>query len=166
MQKLFQKNKGFVILIATLLSGLFLLIGSFIFNISLKELILSSGGRESQFAFYAADSGIECALYWDIKHSVFATSTHSGSSPSNIFCNNQDITANEYWLWKKDPPTTDNKAETTFSFKMFPDDLTRLDCVVVIVHKENGATWIESRGYNTCDVNSLRRVERGLRMTY
>ena len=162
---LHKKSKGFVILIATLLSGLFLILSSFIFSISLKELILSSGGRESQFAFYAADSGIECALYWDLKHDVFATSTHSGSSPSNIFCGNQDITANPSWVWKN-PPTTDFKAETLFGFDMFPDNPTRLDCVRVVVHKENGNTWIESRGYNTCDINNLRRVERGLRVAY
>ena len=42
-----------------------------IYNITLKELILSSYGRNSQFAFYAADTGLECALYWNIKRCIF-----------------------------------------------------------------------------------------------
>lgn len=68
---------GFVLSFSVLIAGVLLSVGLAIFSITLKELLLSSGGRESQFAFYAADTGGECALYWDIKHpgysgSVFA----------------------------------------------------------------------------------------------
>jgi hypothetical protein len=149
------------------------MIGTSIFNISLKELMLSTSGRDSQLAFNAADTGLECALYWDFNYQLFATSTHSGASPSNIFCADQDITANSYWVWKN-PPTNDNQAETIFGFNIFSDNPNRQDCTIVSVKKVQipgpptnpFATTIESRGYNTCDINNLRRVERGLRMTY
>ena len=65
---------GFVLSFAVLVAGILLSIGLAIFTITLKELILSGSGRESQFAFYAADTGGECALYWDIKHAGFSGS--------------------------------------------------------------------------------------------
>lgn len=66
----FIKNnqKGFTVLYAVLVSSLVLAIGVSIFNIAFKQLVLSSQVRESQFAFYAADSGLECALYWDFQY--------------------------------------------------------------------------------------------------
>ncbi|MDO8561922.1 MAG: hypothetical protein Q7S05_03790, partial [bacterium] len=51
------------------------------FEITQKQVILSSLGRDSQFAFYTADTGAECALYWDVRSDLhpdtFATSTAS-----------------------------------------------------------------------------------------
>jgi Tfp pilus assembly protein PilX len=166
-------NKGFVILFAVLLSSLFLVIGTSVFSISLKEIMLSGSGRDSQLAFHAADSGLECALYWDLNYQIFATSTHSGASPSNVFCADQDITASSYWVWKN-APTNDNQSETVFGFNIFSDEPSRQDCVIVSVKKAQVpgnpsnpfVTTIESRGYNTCNLDSTRRVERGLRMIY
>src|SRR5581483_9987816 len=81
-------NKGFAMLFAVLVASLLLAIGISIFNLTVKELILSSSGRESQFAFYAADTGAECAIYWDFKGvDIFATSTDTRSpNPTNPDC--------------------------------------------------------------------------------
>ena len=49
-----------------LISSLILLISAGIFNVVQKEVVLSSYARESQRAFYVADSALECALYVDI----------------------------------------------------------------------------------------------------
>lgn len=159
-----NKNKGFVILMASLLAGLFLIIGASIFQISIKELVLSSGGRDSQYAFYAADSGIECALYLDLKiGNIFATSSESIREASSAYCNYQDLL--EYGSWTESSSL--DSATTSFRFVLFPEDgAVRSDCVDVIVIKNSGRTLIESRGYNTCNEGSLRRFERGLRITY
>ena len=61
-----KNKKGFTLLFAVLVSVLVLAIGTSMINIALKQIILSGSGRESQFAFYAANTGVECALYWDI----------------------------------------------------------------------------------------------------
>ena len=53
-----QVTKGFVLPFAVLISGILLSIGLAVFNIIMKEVLLSSSGRESQFAFYAADTGL------------------------------------------------------------------------------------------------------------
>jgi uncharacterized protein (UPF0333 family) len=63
---LFQKNnlqKGFVILFTILISAIILMIGLGIFSIATRETVLSGTAREAQYAFYAADAGVECALY-------------------------------------------------------------------------------------------------------
>lgn len=65
-----KDTKGFTLLFAVLVSVLVLAVGASIINIALKQVILSGAGRESQFAFYAANSGIECALYWDLHGST------------------------------------------------------------------------------------------------
>ncbi len=68
MEKKYKiKNEGFALLVAVLVSALFLAIGATIYRIALIEIILSSTGKDSQFAFYAADTGAECALFWDQK---------------------------------------------------------------------------------------------------
>ncbi len=68
----FCGTRGFTLFYAMLISSLLLAIGIAIFNITFKELTLSSGARESANAFYAADTGLECALYWDLKHAALS----------------------------------------------------------------------------------------------
>ena len=93
-----KKNKGFVILFAILISALILLISSGIFNVVQKEVVLSSYARESQRAFYAADSVLECALYVDIigigspnPTTPFSTTTPADAS---FECGGDTITSN------------------------------------------------------------------------
>lgn len=147
-----HKEKGFTLLLSVLVSALLLAIGLAIFNITIKELILSSSGRESQFAFYAADTGAECALYWDLQGAAFAT----GTPATSITCleNSWDVTsANPF-------PGTYTR---TFSIDQAPH------CLTVVVTKDDGpprTTTIESRGYNTCDTSNPRRAERAIRVSY
>lgn len=70
----FQKagsERGFTILLAALIASLVLALGISVFTIAQKQLILSSIGRNSQYAFYAADTAAECALYHDSRHLAF-----------------------------------------------------------------------------------------------
>lgn len=58
-------SRGFTLFYALLVTSLLLALGLAVFNITLKELMLSSDARESQNAFFAADAALECALFWD-----------------------------------------------------------------------------------------------------
>ena len=58
-------KKGFSVLFASLTGSLALAIGLAILSITIKQITLASAGRESQLAFYSADTGIECALFLD-----------------------------------------------------------------------------------------------------
>ena len=71
--KLLKNKKGFALLFSVLVSSLLLTIGLSILNVSLKELAISTASRQSIFAFYAADSGREYALYTDTKLGNFFT---------------------------------------------------------------------------------------------
>lgn len=67
-RKILENNKqGFALLFAVLVSSLLLTIGLSIFSLTLKELAISTSARQSIYAFFAADSGREKALYQDIK---------------------------------------------------------------------------------------------------
>src|SRR3989344_5447846 len=81
------EGAGFTLFFAVLIASLLLAIGLAIFNITIKELVLSSSVRDSEFAFYAADSGVECALYWDRTQGAFSTT----APQSQIVCNGAGI---------------------------------------------------------------------------
>ena len=91
-----MKNKGFTLFIAMIVMGTLLLIAAGIVNLAVRQSLISSSGRESQEAFYAADSGIECVLYWDIQNpnGVSAFSTSTGST---IFCNRDANNPSNQW---------------------------------------------------------------------
>jgi hypothetical protein len=145
-------QRGFTLLLATLLSSLLLLLGAAIFSVIKKEIILSSLGRDSQFAFYAADTGAECALYWDFRYGAFtATSTYTGAT-----CDEQslgDITFVDYG--------------TPISFEFEPNGYCSR--VAVTKNSEHPRTTIRSRGYSTtCDgiATNPRALERAVEITF
>ncbi|MEX2013987.1 MAG: pilus assembly PilX N-terminal domain-containing protein [Parcubacteria group bacterium] len=145
-------NSGFTLFIAIIVMGTLLLVAAGMVSLAVRQALISASGRESQHAFYAADTGIECALYWDVQNpsgrSAFSTST-----PSNITCNGTAATVGG----------GGNDSISTFSFTLSPDSY----CATVTVAKgSNGSTRIESKGYNTCDSANPRRVERAVRAIY
>jgi hypothetical protein len=77
-----RNEKGFTILLAALVTSLVLTLGISIFSVAQKQVILSSLGRSSQYAFYAADTGAECALYWDVRFDYFSSTSPSGITPA------------------------------------------------------------------------------------
>lgn len=78
----FKKRRGFALLFSVLISSLLLTIGLSIFSIALKELAISTASRQSISAFYAADSGLEYALYRDTKKGNFPDVTTALSQPA------------------------------------------------------------------------------------
>jgi Tfp pilus assembly protein PilX len=145
-----QRNtKGFTLFYAVLVSSLLLSIAIATFNISFKNSRLVAGSVDSQEAFYAADTGLECALYWDVQQKVF-----SGIAENPIVtCNGgESIIASEI---------------QTNVWQLSLTDTGGVHCATVDIDKSvDGATVIESRGYNTCSISDERRVERGMRATY
>lgn len=165
-----SRHQGFTLFIAVLLTSILLSIALSLANFTVKQSIISSFGRESQFSFYAADSGIECAFYYDLKDTnVFATSSDStvynlrAPAGSLKFCNGVDITT------VRSEVISTTAATTTFGYTFLPQTY----CVSVIVGKSGNQTTVEARGYNrgsgpTCTVSGAdnRRVERAVRVRY
>ena len=65
MKKKLQQNKGFVLLFAIILCTIIIAITIGITNITYKELHFTANAQDANDAFYAADAGVECALYLD-----------------------------------------------------------------------------------------------------
>lgn len=162
-----QDKKGFVILIAVLVASLMISIGAFIANIAVKELSLSVSGRDSQVAFYAADAGIECALYHDLHVSQFATSS-SDSGPGTLNCNSTTTPIVVTGL----STATRGVSQFEVSFPQNTGDDPELSPYGLIRITKNNIgtasdeTIIESRGYNIKSTASSKRVERALEVTY
>lgn len=70
--------RGFVLLYAVMTASIVLAVGVSIISIALKQLSIANLGRESQYAFYAANTGAECALYLDF-HGVVSASGGAGT---------------------------------------------------------------------------------------
>ena len=161
--KINKLQKGFTLFIAVVITATLLLVSTGIVSVAVKEAFLASAGRESQFAFYAADSGIECALYWDAKGVQSGpntgTSAFSTSTNSNIIACNKDADnpSNQF--------TVGGSPTSAFTITFNSD--TNSPCANVTVNKlPDGRTQIQSLGYNTCDPTNPRRVERAVRVSY
>ncbi len=139
-----SSRRGVALLMAVLLSSVMLSVGLGVYQRTYKQLVFASFWKQMQVAFAAADSGLECALYWDL-HQVGATSAD---------CFGAAIPG-----WNPSLNTT-----TTFTMS------TTAGCVIVNITKPSPvgvSTMIESRGYNdACESTNPRRVERGLRIDY
>jgi len=144
--------RGFTLLIAVLVASLMLVLAGSMFNLVQKELILSSIGKDSQFAFYAADSALECALYWDFRLQAF--SDPAGGIP--IVCNNVAIGSIAY---------QGLEIPMTFQF----DSGGYCAKVSVVKHASYPRTTIQARGYNApCAglAGNLRSLERAVAVNY
>ncbi|MDE2213034.1 MAG: hypothetical protein KGJ34_00665 [Patescibacteria group bacterium] len=161
-------SRGFVTLFAVLIASLLLAVGFVIFDITFKEISFSTVVLDSNFALYAADTGIECALYWDLKYpgtanynsgSVFATSSGSTPPSSGVSCNGEDIAAAP-WTIDESPLS----ATTTFTITFNPESY----CSIVTVAKSGSPvqTTVVSAGYNTCASSASNRIERALQANY
>lgn len=165
-------------MVAVITASILLIIAMSIGSIALKEQVLSIANKESQVAFYAADTGMECALYWDQgkDKGVFAPINAAGDpSPSaiSIYCNNVPITAGTVdWI----PTASPNKYSYTFMIPNLPAGIgSAMTCAVVKIVKSTNDnrfqdltktyTDIYSYGYNTCGA-SLTRLERGIEAHY
>lgn len=71
------QKRGSVMLLTLILTTILISIGMGISGIAMKEIRLSSIGTESGLAFYAADTGVECALFWDIQRPFAIGSGHN-----------------------------------------------------------------------------------------
>lgn len=157
-----QKNKAFVMLFAVVLSSIILSITLGLANITLKELNFTTSAKNTNDAFFAADTGAECALYYDL---VGVSSAFGVPPPPNAVCagtivdlNNGTGTPADPWVFYLHPLGTLGKA-----------------CAVVSVSRDTAVppvTTIISKGYDTggdtpdCTSTNPNRVERQIELTY
>lgn len=178
-----KKNKGFTLLFAVIVSTLVLAVGASIISIALKQVLLSGVGRDSQFAFYAANTGIECALYWELKGVGGDEDDFSPAFPNTTFSLNYTSSQQENTKCAGVRILSSGRGQEQGRFEVLskPDNGFKVSyfrinnfkdsqekdlpyCVDVFVKKKGIQTIIDARGYNTCDENNPRRIERGLEL--
>lgn len=151
-----KKQNGFAMLYTVVIISLILTISLSISNVSYKQTILSSLAKDSQIAFYQADAGAECGLYYDIVLNQFPRGTAVGGAPATITCGTTML------------DLVPSESDTNyFVYRSLSVITTGTPCFTVVFDKVTDATktTIDARGNNRCDAGP-RQVERAVRVQY
>lgn len=177
LHKKINTKTGISLVISLIMMTLLLSVSFSIANIILRQLRLTNTGTNSQTSFYAADSILECALYWDtltdgtvagdFSTAIFGTTTPTIyiNNTNPIKCGNNPSNPLSYI---KVVDAVNGIATTTFDI-----DYGQKVCGRVQIVKTEYRTIISTSGYNTgatadgsqCDLSQAvvnRTVERGL----
>lgn len=153
-----NEPRGFTLLIAVVLTSVLLSVGLALLDIALKQITLSSTARQSQYAFYAADSAMECALYWDQQQNAFGY----GAPLASIRCAAVDMPVTS--------SVSGGMQTSEFSIPC-PGGVS----ATVTVYKSAGSatcsagtakSCLYANGYNVCSATDPKRIERGLKVFY
>ena len=154
-----EKNKGFVLLFTVVLSSIIFAIAMSILRIAFTQSIINTSSRASNEAFYAADTGVECALYYDLRKNKTVFGLADPDPSPN--CTGIDL---DLFQGNKNGP---------WVFYLYNLGYDGRACAVVEVDKTNPSeTKIVSKGYSSggnttdCSSNSVTRVERRIEVAY
>jgi Tfp pilus assembly protein PilE len=143
-QQMFTSNRGFTLLIALIFMSVMLAFGLALASLAYKQSVLASSATDSQYAFYAADAGLECALYADQQEDRFAwPSTDPDAAPSGVTCDGNAPTPATEVAWST------QQWVLSYLFSLAGGT----ECVDVTVYKPNpldnpAVTYMFSQGYN------------------
>lgn len=159
-------QRGFTLLIAIVLASVAVAVGLALADVAYKQVTLSSTARQSQLAFYRADSALECALYYDQRFAAF--NVGNSFDQNTITCEGRAISG------YTETPISGGGVLTTFN-------VTGSSCAAgqvsatVSIYKEGtglcsstgrtGKNCLYASGYNTCTA-SANRFERALKAVY
>jgi hypothetical protein len=162
--KKIKNNKAFVLLFAVVISSIILAVTLGVLNIALKEINFSTSSKDTDDAFYAADTGVECALYYDKDISVLQPFPSRTVQPS-MMCAGFVVDEN-----------LQNPDDNFWTFSVLGLGSSGKSCAFVSILKDSGATpaatSIISKGYNVADttgdncVPNSKSVERQLEVNY
>lgn len=151
-----MNNSGFAMLFTVLIISLILSISLGISNVTFKQTILSSLAKDSQVAFYQADSATECGVYYDTIDK-FPLGSDISSLPSQITCGDStfdmdySISYNDYLVFKQSGVSSIEP------------------CASIVFDKVTNApeneAIVKGIGYSVCG-ESPRQVQRALQVTY
>ena len=156
-------KRGFTLLIAVIFMSVVLALGLALSSLGYKQEVLASSAIESQYAFYAADAGLECGLYANDQQGLFDYASYNPSSPPSLLCDGRAATASNICYNGAACP---NRLEVLERVSL--DNGTR--CADITVSKpanSAGTTYVFSQGYDvSCTVvanpNGARFSSRGI----
>jgi len=151
--------RGFTLLVSIILATVAVTLGVSLLDISYKQVVLSSTAKQSQYGFYAADSAMECALYWDQKFNAFRYTSPLPSS--QIKCQGNSILAYSTGTFGSG---ASQHRKTEFSVRCGTGSTS--NGKVTVYKYTSGATTMYANGFSSCLSSDPRRVERGLKVFY
>ena len=162
-------ERGFALLVAVIFMAVLLMFGVALSSLAYKQQLISSSAVESQYAFYAADAALECALYEDQQQGLFAYGSVGDPVPSYA-C---DGLAPVQTPAARSFTTISGKSYQILQAYRFELDYgTAKRCADLSIYKPSGvgATYVFAEGYDTsCSsigVSGTHYVARGLDVTY
>lgn len=172
-----MKN-GFALLIALIISSILLVVGVGVAGIGFREMRLASFSSQSEIAFFAAETGLECGLYWD-KAQPFSTAVPLGSFATSTFVNNDSDPFTSEGGTVSSMPLISCAASSFsgFSYSSVSATIDEIKFTInnpyvnMTIQKEfptgsnkqddaRATTTITATGYNTSDSTNPRRVGR------
>lgn len=153
MKNIFDKNeKGYAILFTVIIVSAISVVAAGISNSIYKQIVLSSLAKDSQVAFYQADTASDCALLFDME--ITSTLEFLDNNSMTWLCGgfNMDVTKGQYGSYKIMPNSADEDKN--------------IPCYRVEVTKNLENTTILANGYNICNKNNIRTVERQIKIEY
>ncbi len=158
----FKENKGYAIMFTVILVSIISLISLGLSNTTYKQLLLSSGAKDSGQAFYQADMSMECALYIDNQ----TTTLPDGDT---TFSCGMDKNTNQYQM-----NITSSVSNSITTYNLLPTsslNVSQDPCFRISILKDNSnplltTTTIYANGYNICNINNPRAVERTIQANY
>lgn len=164
--KKIKLNKGFVMLFAVTISSIILAMAIGVANIALKEVKFGTSAEDTNKAFFAADTGAECALFHDkLVGSSFPID--GVGAPTYIDCNFYPFTVS--FTGTSDTGSYDFVIPGAW-FTLGQGDTS---CSKVNVFKDKSVSpmlvVVTSKGYNigdvACNSTNPNRVERELKIS-
>lgn len=154
MFKTFNQNqKGYAILFTVIIVSAISVIAAGITNAIYKQIVLSSLSRDSQTAFYMADTASDCALLFDMEvKDTIPDFLNLESYSWN--CGGFDMTVD---------PSIDGSYDIEPSGSVGEG---QGPCYRVQTTKNDPSTTIIANGYNICNKDNIRTVERQIKIVY
>lgn len=190
MQNRSSHESGLALLLSLIVVSVVLAVGLSLLNITLKQFTLSATARDSEMAFHAANTGLECMQHYRGQEAWRTVLLNDDANPStdapDLFCAGVEptYTATAHYLNGADDQYMYNYvyrydvSDTCIETSMYLMDLresdeelsrsvneglSELECAAGVV-----CTTIFSRGYNRAcsDLDSIRIVQRELTIQF
>jgi len=170
----FSNKRGFIVLIAVMVTTIILTVGIGVLNLALREFMLANVGRDSSKAFYATDTGIDCIFSYDISATNptqpnFASPLRGVTNPDgndSIVCNGQNmrtgpqyVTSGGTCLLEAGPPATYGDCSITkLSRNSNPTEVNTAKRALCL---DAGAIDADGRCVGACVTLEVRKIKTG-----
>ncbi|HRH26477.1 MAG TPA: VWA domain-containing protein [Candidatus Paceibacterota bacterium] len=163
-------NDGFTLLFSVLIMGFLMSVAVAILGFSTRQISISGIGRDSQSAFYAADSGVECIRFNDDQGNI-----HPGITEVDCHGIKYRVISITEVRCPEDADCDDN-ADPSLRYTKYifapaklvsgtSNNVPEIEIVLIKQFGGEGLSTLTSRGRNT-GITTGNRVERAIKVTY